>query len=61
MLQSERGPLILEVNSSPGLEGIEQATGVNIAGEIVKFIEESVEKKINKKKKKNEQTDPDRH
>jgi ribosomal protein S6--L-glutamate ligase len=34
---------------------------VNIAGEIVKFIEESVEKKINKKKKKNEQTDPDRH
>ncbi|MCR9017308.1 30S ribosomal protein S6--L-glutamate ligase [Aquiflexum gelatinilyticum] len=61
MLQSERGPLILEVNSSPGLEGIEQATGVNIAGEIVKFIEESVEKRINKKKKKNEQTDPDRH
>jgi ribosomal protein S6--L-glutamate ligase len=61
MLQSERGPLILEVNSSPGLEGIEQATGVNIAGEIVKFIEESVETRINKKKKKNEQTDPDRH
>jgi len=61
MLQSERGPLILEVNSSPGLEGIEQATGVNIAGEIVKFIEESVEKKINKKKTKNEQTDQDRH
>lgn len=61
MLQSERGPLILEVNSSPGLEGIEEATGVNIAGEIVKFIEEAVEKKINKKKKKNEQTDQDRH
>lgn len=61
MLQSERGPLILEVNSSPGLEGIEQATGVNIAGEIVKFIEESVEKKRNKKKTKNEQTDQDRH
>ncbi|MCH6198167.1 30S ribosomal protein S6--L-glutamate ligase [Aquiflexum sp. LQ15W] len=61
MLQSERGPLILEVNSSPGLEGIEQATGVNIAGEIVKFIEEAVEKKINKKKSKNEQTDQDRH
>ncbi|MCL6261197.1 30S ribosomal protein S6--L-glutamate ligase [Aquiflexum sp. TKW24L] len=61
MLQSDRGPLILEVNSSPGLEGIEEATGVNIAGEIVKFIEESVEKKITKKKSKNEQTDPDRH
>ncbi|WP_113924975.1 30S ribosomal protein S6--L-glutamate ligase [Cognataquiflexum aquatile] len=61
MLQSDRGPLILEVNSSPGLEGIEEATGVNIAGEIVKFIEEAVEKKINKKKSKNEQTDQDRH
>lgn len=61
MLQSERGPLILEVNSSPGLEGIEQATGVNIAGEIVKFIEERVEKKINKKNNKDEQTDQDRH
>lgn len=49
LLQSERGPLILEVNSSPGLEGIEKATGVNIAGEIVKYIEESVEKKVKKK------------
>ena len=39
MLQSERGPLILEVNSSPGLEGIEEATEKNIAGEIIKFIE----------------------
>ena len=39
MLQSDRGPLVLEVNSSPGLEGIEKATGQDIAGEIVKFIE----------------------
>lgn len=39
MLQSSRGPLILEVNSSPGLEGIEAATGKNIAGEIIKYIE----------------------
>ncbi|RZS96084.1 30S ribosomal protein S6--L-glutamate ligase [Cecembia calidifontis] len=61
LLQSDRGPLILEVNSSPGLEGIEKATGVNIAGEIVKFIEESVEKKIRKKKSKNEESNPDRH
>jgi ribosomal protein S6--L-glutamate ligase len=45
MLQSARGPLILEVNSSPGLEGIEKATGINIAGEIIKFIEEGVKKK----------------
>jgi ribosomal protein S6--L-glutamate ligase len=61
LLQSERGPLILEVNSSPGLEGIEKATGINIAKEIVEYIEESVQKKINKKAIKNEQTHPDRH
>lgn len=61
MLQSERGPLILEVNSSPGLEGIEKATGVNIAGEIVKFIEEAVEKRSRKRKIKHEQNNPDRH
>lgn len=49
MLQSDRGPLILEVNSSPGLEGIEQATGVNIAGEIIKYIEEGVLKRTGKR------------
>ena len=42
MLQSDRGPLVIEVNSSPGLEGIEKATGEDIAGEIVKFIERNV-------------------
>jgi ribosomal protein S6--L-glutamate ligase len=31
--------LVLEVNSSPGLEGIERATGQDIAGEIVRFVE----------------------
>lgn len=50
MLQSDRGPLILEVNSSPGLEGIEKATGVNIAGKIVEYIEDSVLKKTSKRK-----------
>ncbi|WP_452220028.1 30S ribosomal protein S6--L-glutamate ligase [Lacinutrix salivirga] len=39
MLQSERGPLLLEVNSTPGLEGIEGATGRNIAKAIISFIE----------------------
>jgi len=39
MLQSSRGPLIMEVNSSPGLEGIEGATGVDIAGKIVEYVE----------------------
>jgi len=42
MLRSERGPLIIEVNSSPGLEGIETATGVDIAGQIIKYIEKNV-------------------
>jgi len=39
MLQSSRGPLILEVNSSPGLEGIEAATGKDIAKSIIRYIE----------------------
>ena len=42
MLQSSRGPLILEVNSSPGLEGIELATGKDIASIIIKYIERNV-------------------
>ena len=42
MLRSERGPLIIEVNSSPGLEGIESATRVDIAGQIIKYIEKNV-------------------
>ncbi len=43
LLQSARGPLILEVNSSPGLEGIEGATGKDIAGSIIKYIERNVD------------------
>ena len=42
IVRSERGPLIIEVNASPGLEGIEKATGVNVAGSIIEFIETSV-------------------
>jgi ribosomal protein S6--L-glutamate ligase len=42
MLQSERGPLIMEVNSSPGLEGIEAATGKDIANTIIRYIERHV-------------------
>ena len=45
MLQSKRGPMVLEVNSSPGLEGIEKATGTDIAGKIIEFVELSVAKK----------------
>jgi ribosomal protein S6--L-glutamate ligase len=38
MLRSNHGPVIMEVNSSPGLEGIESATGKDIAGQIIDFI-----------------------
>lgn len=41
ILRSERGPLVMEVNSSPGLEGIEGATGKDVAGMIVEFIEKN--------------------
>lgn len=51
MLPSKRGPLILEVNSSPGLEGIEGATKVDIAGKIFQYLEKNaVKKKIQKDK-----------
>jgi ribosomal protein S6--L-glutamate ligase len=42
LLRSNRGPLIMEVNSSPGLEGIEKATGKDVAKSIVDFIESHV-------------------
>jgi len=38
LIRSSRGPLVLEVNSSPGLEGIEEATGIDIAGRIVDHV-----------------------
>lgn len=41
MLRSNHGPVVLEVNSSPGLEGIETTTGVDVAGKIVEFIEKN--------------------
>jgi ribosomal protein S6--L-glutamate ligase len=39
IVRSNHGPLVLEVNSSPGLEGIEKATGMDIAGAIIEYIE----------------------
>lgn len=45
LLQSKRGPLIIEVNSSPGLEGIEGATKVDIAGKIIDHLEKTITKK----------------
>ncbi len=39
LIRSKKGPLLIEVNASPGLQGIEAATGVNIAKEIILFVE----------------------
>jgi ribosomal protein S6--L-glutamate ligase len=43
ILRSDRGPLVLEVNSSPGIEGIETATGVDVAGLMIDHIEMKME------------------
>jgi ribosomal protein S6--L-glutamate ligase len=47
IIRSAQGPLILEVNSSPGLEGIEAATKKDIAGEIMAFIEKNSKRRRN--------------
>jgi ribosomal protein S6--L-glutamate ligase len=39
LIQSNRGPLVLEVNSSPGLEGIERASGIDVAEKIIEYLE----------------------
>ncbi|MFM2486532.1 30S ribosomal protein S6--L-glutamate ligase [Celerinatantimonas yamalensis] len=41
LLRSQKGPMVMEVNSSPGLEGIESATGIDVASKIIRFIESS--------------------
>jgi ribosomal protein S6--L-glutamate ligase len=41
LLRSNHGALVMEVNSSPGLEGIEKATGIDVAGKIIEFIEKN--------------------
>ena len=54
MIPSKRGPLVMEVNSSPGLEGIEKSTKINIAEKIMNYIEVNVKPKcpINPQKRK---------
>lgn len=48
LIRSSHGPLVLEVNSSPGLEGIERTTGKDIAGAIIDYIEKDIKKGPNK-------------
>jgi ribosomal protein S6--L-glutamate ligase len=44
LLRSNRGPLLLEVNASPGLEGIEAASGVDVSAQIIKHLEKQIVK-----------------
>lgn len=39
MLRANHGPVVMEVNSSPGLEGVENATGIDVAGKIIEYLE----------------------
>ena len=41
MLRSNHGPVVMEVNSSPGLEGMEKATGIDVASQLIEFIEKT--------------------
>ena len=50
LIQSERGPLVLEVNSSPGLQGVEKVTGRDVADKIIEYLEINA-KRTNKKDK----------
>jgi ribosomal protein S6--L-glutamate ligase len=52
IIQSERGPLLLEVNSSPGLEGIEQATGIDVATAIVHHLEQLVGRRPQRRRRR---------
>lgn len=45
LLRSRRGPLVLEVNSSPGLEGIEATTGIDVAGAVIDYMAQRVRRR----------------
>lgn len=52
MIPSKRGPLVMEVNSSPGLEGIEKSTSINIAQKIMDYIEKNIKPKSSNTQKR---------
>ncbi len=57
LLRAKDGPVIMEVNSSPGLEGIEKSTKIDVAGKIIESLEIRLQKKLEKdSKKKNQKT-----
>lgn len=52
MLRANHGPVVMEVNSSPGLEGVEKATGLDIAGKVINYIEKHAKPNATKTKGK---------
>lgn len=52
MLRANHGPVVMEVNSSPGLEGVEKATGLDVAGKIIEYLEKNAAKGTTKTKGK---------
>lgn len=52
MLRANHGPVVMEVNSSPGLEGVEKATGLDIAGMVIEYIEKNAKPNATKTKGK---------
>jgi ribosomal protein S6--L-glutamate ligase len=51
LLRSARGPLLLEVNASPGLEGIESVTGVDVADAVIRQVERACGGRASKRAK----------
>jgi ribosomal protein S6--L-glutamate ligase len=54
LIRSNHGPLVLEVNSSPGIEGIEKGSGKDVAGEIIRYIESRVAGRQKERKNTND-------
>jgi ribosomal protein S6--L-glutamate ligase len=50
LLRSNHGPVVIEVNSSPGLEGIEAATGVDVAKKIIDFVAKNATLVLNRER-----------
>ncbi len=55
IIESHRGPLLLEANSSPGLEGIERVTQQDVAGHIVRYLEEEIQKRQRPRRRRKRQ------
>ena len=52
LLRSDAGPKVLEINSSPGLQGVERATGIDVATQMINYVEKSVKPRFRNKRAK---------